>query len=127
MVGSLVVTKDATVAAWLARLADDKDSGVGRAVPREELLGFAPATTEAVAAYEPPPHATFGGAADGPLEAPPREKGEYGLWPGRPDYRSTYLLWGPGIAPAKLPQISMLDIKDRLAAAMALPCPTRLQ
>jgi predicted AlkP superfamily pyrophosphatase or phosphodiesterase len=127
IVGSLVVTKDAAVAAWLARLAGDKGSGVGRAVAREELLRFAPAMTEAVAAYEPPAHMTFGGAADGPLEAPPREKGEHGLWPGRPDYRSTYLLWGPGIAPAKLPQISMLDIKDRLAAAMALACPTRLQ
>ena len=40
------------------------------------------------------------------------------LWPGRPDYRSVFLLWGPGIAKSRLPEMSMLEILPRLRSIL---------
>ena len=48
----------------------------------------------------------------------PHEIGTHGLWPGHPDYRSVFLLWGPGIGAARLPEISILDIYPRLRAVV---------
>ena len=78
--------------------------------------------TDVVAAYEPAEHVMFGGQSSGPYETAPREKGEHGFWPGRADYRSIYLLWGPGVRQAALPELSMLDLKDRLALAVGIAC-----
>jgi predicted AlkP superfamily pyrophosphatase or phosphodiesterase len=61
---------------------------------------------------------------DMPHEPPP-EKGEHGFWPLRADYRSVFLLSGPGIAPANVGPLEMVSLKDRLSAAMGLSCPAR--
>ena len=47
-----------------------------------------------------------------------------GFWPMREDYRSVFLLSGPGIKPAALGPVQMISLKDRLAGAMGLACPT---
>ena len=48
----------------------------------------------------------------------PREIGNHGHWPMR--YRAVYALWGPGIKPAKLPEISQIDIAGLLAAVIGI-------
>jgi hypothetical protein len=106
-------------------LVKDRNSsrvdGVGREVPREEVSRFAPFLTDFEAAYEPDPHHqfTFNLSAD-QLYLPPQEKGNHGQWPLRANYRSTFVLHGPGIRAAKTPEMDMLAIADRLAAVLGV-------
>lgn len=110
--GGLLLTK--------ARFAAQPD-GVGREVPREEVVRFAPFLRDYEAAYEPAPHRqfTFNLSSD-ELYLPPHEKGNHGQWPLRADYRSTFALRGPGIRAAKTPEMDMLAIADRLAEVLGV-------
>ncbi|HVV28131.1 MAG TPA: ectonucleotide pyrophosphatase/phosphodiesterase [Rhizomicrobium sp.] len=116
--GGLVSTTDGKVADWLRGQSGKGD--VGREVPHDELLHFG--GFDAVAAFEPAPHVMFGNAAGGPAHTPSREKGNHGFWPTRPDYRSVFLLSGPGVKPASLGTIDMLSLKDRFAGVLGLTC-----
>lgn len=106
-------------------LVKDRNSsrvdGVGREVPREEVSRFAPFLTDFEAAYEPAPHHqfTFNLSSD-QLYLPPQEKGNHGQWPLRANYRSTFVLRGPGIRAAKTPEMDMLAIADRLAGVLGV-------
>ncbi|MDX1978815.1 MAG: ectonucleotide pyrophosphatase/phosphodiesterase, partial [Bryobacteraceae bacterium] len=93
-------------------------SKLGRQIPPHEFLRFAPNRKDVKAAFEPPPHTMFG-----PKEGPPHEKGNHGLWPARKDYRSVFVLYGPGIKARKAPEMSMLDIAPRLAAILGVTLP----
>jgi hypothetical protein len=53
---------------------------------------------------------------------PPQEKGNHGLWPTLPGYRSVFLLHGSGISPRSIGEIQMLSIKDRLASRLGIAC-----
>jgi predicted AlkP superfamily pyrophosphatase or phosphodiesterase len=115
----LVTAGDAETATQLETLSKDPANGIGRRVPLEEWKRFMPDTPAPIAVYE---------SADGFLFSPrptegrygkPYEIGTHGLWPGRPGYRSVFLLWGPGIRAARLPEISILDILPRLTAVLA--------
>ncbi|HZN11520.1 MAG TPA: ectonucleotide pyrophosphatase/phosphodiesterase [Blastocatellia bacterium] len=112
-----VTARDKEVAAWLRQAARH---GVGREIPKEELRRFAPRLAEVEAAFEPAPHHLFGPATSGEAFAKPAETGVHGLWPGRPDYLSSFILWGPGIKPARRPRMSMLEIAPRLASLMGV-------
>jgi predicted AlkP superfamily pyrophosphatase or phosphodiesterase len=118
--GGLVTTTDAGVAAWLRGQSGKGD--VGREIPHDELVTYAPVESGAVAAFEPAPHVMFGNAASGPARAASGEKGNHGFWPMRADYRSIFLFSGAGVKPGKLGQIQMLTLKDRFAAAMGIAC-----
>jgi Type I phosphodiesterase / nucleotide pyrophosphatase len=116
----VVSTKDAGEASQLEMLTKDPANGIGRNIPAEEWTRFQPNKPVPLAAYEP---------ADGFLFSPqptqgrygkPYEIGTHGLWPGRPDYRSVFLLWGRGIKARKTPEISMLEIYPRLRRLLAL-------
>ena len=48
------------------------------------------------------------------------EIGTHGLWPARPDYRSVFLVWTPGIRAERLPEMSMLDIFPRLVRLLGI-------
>ena len=121
--GGLVTTTDPRVADWLRAQAGKPDGDIGREVPHDELVRYAPGESDAVAAFEPAPHVMFFGRdASGPIHVAPPEKGEHGFWPMREDYRSIFLLSGPGVKPAALGQVQMLSLKDRLAGAMGLSC-----
>lgn len=103
-------------AAELERLSQDPANGIGRRIPSSEWKRFQPGKTEPVAAFEP---ANGFGFSPKPLEGrygKPYEIGTHGLWPGRPDYRSVFLLWGPGIRPERGPEISIDEIYPKLRA-----------
>ena len=51
------------------------------------------------------------------------QQGHHGLWPTRPDYRASFVLWGPGIQPKVIPEISMLDIAPTLADILGVKLP----
>jgi predicted AlkP superfamily pyrophosphatase or phosphodiesterase len=122
--GGLVTTTDPKVADWLRAEAKKPGSDVGREVPHDELIQYAPDLGDAVAAFEPAAHVMFFGRdTSGPVHVAPPEKGEHGFWPMREDYRSIFMLSGSGIKPAALGQVQMLSLKDRLAGAMGLACP----
>lgn len=123
--GGVASTNDPAVADWLRKLAKDPASGVGREIPAAEWARFQPNLPPPLVAFEPAEHVMFGGATDGPLEGPPREKGEHGFWPGRPDYRSVFVLYGPGIGARRLGEVDMLALKDQLAKALDLDCPAQ--
>lgn len=116
----LLTTKDAAVAAWLRQPTNATKYGVGREIPREELLEFAPHMADALAAFEPAAHHLFGASSTGELFARPAEAGVHGLWPLRNDYRAALIIWGKDIKPARKSQVSMLDIAPRLAALMGI-------
>jgi predicted AlkP superfamily pyrophosphatase or phosphodiesterase len=119
--GGLVTTGDAKVATWLRAQAAKGD--VGREVRHDELTAYAPKLANAVAAFEPAAHVTFGGAASGPAHTPPSNQGTHGFWPKRPDYHSIFLLSGPGIKPGALGEIEMLSLEKRFEGALGINCP----
>jgi predicted AlkP superfamily pyrophosphatase or phosphodiesterase len=122
--GGLVTTADPKVADWLRAEAKKSDSDIGREVPHDELMQYAPALVDAVAAFEPAPHILFYGRdPGGPIHVTPPEKGDHGFWPMREDYRSVFLLSGPGVKPGGLGQVQMISLKDRLADALGIACP----
>jgi predicted AlkP superfamily pyrophosphatase or phosphodiesterase len=122
--GGLAVTDDPKVAAFLREASKTPGSDIGREIPASELTRYAPSLAGKLAAFEPADHVMFSSAPSGAVRSPPREKGEHGFWPARPDYRSVYVLWGPGVRPRALPELQMLDLHGRLAAALGLTCPT---
>lgn len=119
--GGLATTKDTRAADWLK--AQSGKGEVGRQVSHDELVRYAPGLDDAIAAFEPAEHVMFGHTEQGVPRVPPPEKGEHGFWPLRADYRSIFLLSGPGIRPAKLGSLEMVSLKDRLAGDLGLTCP----
>ncbi len=120
--GGIATTSDPAVADQLRALAAAGGSDLGREIPRAELLQYAPALKDVVAAFEPAEHVMFGNATSGPYETQPSEKGEHGFWPLRRDYRSVFVAYGPGIAARGAPEIQMLDLNDRLSAILGISC-----
>ena len=123
--GGLAVTSDPAVAEFLRRSSVDGQDQIGREVPHDELLQYAPQLKDAIAAFEPAPHIMFGfgeSNANSQYLTPPQEKGNHGLWPTLPDYRSVFLLHGSGISPRSIGEIQMLSIKDRLASRLGIDC-----
>lgn len=96
-------------------------AGVGREIPREEFHRFAPQIKDAVAVFDSAPHVQF---VINPVvtetELPPYEKGNHGLWPGRADYRSVFVLSGAGVSRKALPEVDMLQIAGELSGVLGL-------
>ena len=99
--GGIVTTRDPAVAESLRALRNRPEYGIGREIPHEELMRYAPEMKDVRAAFEPAEHVMFG-PGDKDLTAQPREKGEHGFWPRRADYRSVFVLRGPGVRPENL-------------------------
>jgi predicted AlkP superfamily pyrophosphatase or phosphodiesterase len=100
VMGLLAVTKNTAVVDWLRA-----QNGVGRQVPQEDLQQYAPALAGSFV-FEPAEHVVFG------TNIP--EIGTHGYFPTRSDYRSVFILRGPGIAHRQAPEVSMLTIAPRL-------------
>ena len=100
----------------LERLSHDPASGIGRRISAAEWRRFQPNVPEPVAAFEPADGFAFSPKLLATQYGKPYEIGTHGLWPGRPNYRSVFLVWGPEIGVARLPEISILDIYTRLRA-----------
>jgi predicted AlkP superfamily pyrophosphatase or phosphodiesterase len=115
----LVSTSDAGEAAELERLRQDPANGIGRRIPAEEWNRFLPAESAPLAAYEPADLFLFSPAPTEGRYGKPYEIGTHGLWPGRPGYRSVFLMWGQGIESRRSPEMSLLDIHARLKSLLS--------
>jgi glycerophosphoryl diester phosphodiesterase len=113
-----VTTDDPQQANELEVLSRDPANGIGRRIPAEEWRRFLPGAPEPTAAYEPADQFLFSPAPMEGRYGKPYEIGTHGLWPGHPDYRSVFLLWGPGIAAARTPEMAMTAIYPRLKAIL---------
>ncbi len=114
-----LTTNDERVVAWLRNAAATNKHGIGREIPQAELQRFAPALGN-VTAFESAAHFLFGAAKSGAVFSEPTERGVHGLWPGRKEYASSFILWGRGIKPARQPRASMLTIAPRLGAILGV-------
>src|SRR5262249_44473230 len=116
--GGIAATSDAKVAAFLREAARKSENGIGREVPREEIAQYTPQLSSMLAVFEPAEHVMFGPSAKGAYFTAPAEKGNHGFWPLRRDYRSVFLIFGPGITPGVEPEIQMTSVAGRLAALL---------
>lgn len=123
--GGLAITSDPEVAAFLRRSSAEHKDQIGREIPRDELIQFAPELKDSVAAFEPAPHIMFAfgdPSVAGQYLTPPQERGNHGLWPTVPGYRSVFLIRGSGIQARSIGEIQMLTIRNRLATHLGLHC-----
>ena len=121
--GGIAVTKDESVAQFLRQAQRNPANFIGREIPHEELVRYAPDLKDSVAAFEPGEHSMFGPTKNGEFWGPPHEKGNHGFWPLRANYRSIFVLYGNGIRHAVEPEMQMLDIAARLASCLDLRFP----
>jgi hypothetical protein len=116
----LLIARSQPAAAKIRKLRADKKLGIGREVPLAEFTEMSTDYPDAMAVWEPAEHFSFSAAEAGSTQ---REKGNHGLWPTRPNYRSVFVLWGSGIQPAYLPEMRMIDIAQRLAEVLGVSAP----
>jgi predicted AlkP superfamily pyrophosphatase or phosphodiesterase len=119
-----VTADDAQQAEELERLSRDPANGIGRRIPSEEWKLYLPGAPEPFAAYEPADTFAFSPAPLPERYGKPYEIGTHGLWPGRPAYRSVFLLWGPGIEKRHLPEMRMVEIYPRLRSLLGISPPS---
>ena len=118
--GSLAIARDEPAAEWLRRLRKDPKYGIGREISKDEWARFPsvlPANPAAV--FDSADGFMFFAGKGGGIFSKPGEIGNHGHWPMR--YRAVYVLWGPGIAHAMLPEFSMRETAGRLANVIGVP------
>ena len=117
LLGGLLATTDADTAQKLR-----SSNRLGREVPRAELLHFAPEVEQRkiVAAFEPKTNEGFAVGSNPELYLKPHEAGNHGFWPGTADYRSSLILFGPGIAAGITPEAPIESIAPRLASILGV-------
>jgi predicted AlkP superfamily pyrophosphatase or phosphodiesterase len=113
-----VTAADPQEAAELERLSRDPANGIGRRIPPEEWTRFLPGTPPPAAAWEPADQFLFSAAPIDGRYGKPYEVGTHGLWPGRPGYRSVFLVRGPGIAAGRTDEMPMTGIYARLKSLL---------
>jgi len=121
--GGIAATSDPKIAAFLRQSVNNPETGVGREIPHEEVVQYAPQLSGMIAVFEPAEHVMFGSAPKGPYFGKPSEKGNHGFWPLRRDYRSVFVTFGPDIKPGVEPELPMTSITGRLAALLGLQFP----
>jgi hypothetical protein len=121
--GGIAAAGDSTAAAFLRHAAADPANRIGREIPHDELVQYAPQLGAMAAAFEPAEHVMFGSSNKADYFTSPSEKGNHGFWPTRRDYRSVFLVWGPGVTRREEPEMQMLSVAQRLAALMGFEFP----
>jgi predicted AlkP superfamily pyrophosphatase or phosphodiesterase len=117
----LIGSADAAVAGYLRSLLGKAETPIAREVPIAEVHAMAPALKHWKAAFETAAGTLPARGSDGPALGKGNQRGYHGLWPTRADYRASFVIWGPGIRPRVLPEISMLDIAPTFADLLGLP------
>jgi len=124
LTAGLAVAEDDAGAEFLDRMAADPLAALGRRVPASEIARFAPELKHCKAAYEPADGVMFGQATSGEVEVLLDSRGEHGFWPGRPDYRAAFILWGKGVKPGRWPEMSLRQHAGLFAEVLGIAFPT---
>jgi Type I phosphodiesterase / nucleotide pyrophosphatase len=123
----LIGTADPKVAAVLRRFVAVKKDGIAREIPMAEVKRYAPDLNKWVAAFGTMPGYIAVDGTDGPGVGPGNHRGVTGLWPGRPNYRSVFVVSGSGVHVARLGEISCLQIAPTLASIVGVSLPDAKQ
>ena len=100
-----------------------RKSAIGREVPMEEVRRMAPQLAGWVAAFDTAAGHVASTEESGAAVSPGPGHGVHGLWPTRPNYRASLLMWGEGVRGGKLGEISMLEIAPTLAEIVGVSLP----
>jgi predicted AlkP superfamily pyrophosphatase or phosphodiesterase len=112
-----VVMADTPAAtAFLRATAKDKQYGIGRQVPAQEVQLLAPQLPKADSVYEPADGFMF--VTSGEIISKPKEIGNHGHWPAR--YRAVCIFWGKGIPPGRMIEMSQKQLAVQLAAVLGI-------
>lgn len=124
--GTAAVYAEPTAAAQtkelFAKLASDPANRIARVLDGKEVErqgGFPGALLVLQAA----PGATFASGFDPPLVAPTAQRGVHGNDPSLPEMGAILVLWGEGVRPGDLGDVSMLDVAPTLAALLGVSLP----
>jgi len=123
LTAGLAVAEDEAGADFLDRMKADSRAGIGRRVPESEIARFAPELTGSKAAYEPADGVMFGPADHGQAVVSIKLRGEHGFWPGRPDYRAAFILWGEGIGRGRIPELPLTRHAGLFSETLGVPHP----
>ncbi|MGH9675049.1 MAG: alkaline phosphatase family protein [Bryobacteraceae bacterium] len=118
--GLIGALDDATAAFFRSRIGSH---GIAREVPIAEVQAMAPKLARWRAAFDMKTGHFANNDDQGPPVAPGNGKGSHGLWPTRENYRASFVLWGEGVRPVRLGEISMLDIAPTFAAILGVDLP----
>jgi len=117
--GGWLATKDARIAAALAKAASEPGSCVGRPVPAEEIRRFLPELDSAASIWESAAGCYFVSRAEkSELFLKPAQAGRHGHWPTR--YRAAFALWGAEVERGRGGEIDMLEVAGRFARLLGL-------
>jgi hypothetical protein len=107
----LIGATNLRAAAVLRKSVGVPRSGIAREIPVSELRALAPAAgiTGWVAAFDTTQGYVASDEATGSAISAGSHKGVHGLWPTHDASRAVFILSGPGIHHARLPDISILD------------------
>ena len=117
----LIGVRDTAAANYFRSLLSEAKYPIAREVSIEEVRRLTdPAPQEWLAAFETARGVFPKASGDGPPVGLGDRRGHHGLWPTRDDYRAAFLLWGPGVKPQVISEISMLDIAPTFADLLGL-------
>ena len=117
----LIGALDETSAASLRTLLKDgRNHGLSREVPISEVRAYCPALARWVAAFDTKPNYFARDETRGPALGPGDHLAGDGLWPTRPNYRSLFVVAGPGIEAKKAGEIDLLQIAPTLAEVIGV-------
>lgn len=117
----LIGTENPAAAARLRQLMKDgRRHGIAREVPMSEVRAKAPSLANWVAAFDTPANYVAVDEDRGSALGPGTHLGISGLWPGRPGYRSIFVIAGAGVHARKLGEIDLLQIAPTLADAIGV-------
>ena len=120
----LIGTPNRAVAERLRTLMKDGHRhGLAREVPMAEVREKAPSITGWVAAFDTPPNYVATAEETGPALGPGSHRGISGLWPGRPGYRSVFVVAGPEIPVRRIGEIDLLRIAPTFAHIIGVELP----
>lgn len=119
----LIGTSNVQAAALLRKAIGVKLSGIAREVPMAEVRKLAPDLRDWVAAFDTPLNFVASNETKGPAVGTGNHKGVSGLWPTHDGSRAVFILTGPGVRHARIPEISILDEAPTLAEILGVKLP----
>ena len=117
----LIGTSDNAVAAYLRTLAGNKKYGIAREVSSAELAVRAPDLKNWIAGFDTFPDVVASQETRGAAYGSGSHKGVHPFWPTHTDFRSVFVIAGPGIAHRTLGPVDLADVAPTLAEAIGLP------
>ncbi len=121
----LIVATNLRAAAMLRKAVGVPRSGIAREVPMTEVRKLAPAAEVRgwVAAFDTPLGFVANEEMRGSAVGAGNHKGVHGLWPTHDSSRAVFILAGPGVKHARLPEISILDEAPTFAEILGIRLP----